>query len=383
MEIPNDIDWSLIAKYLAGEASPAETEVVERWAASDPAHASELEALRGGRRPDTKRPEDPAPTRVPHFDVDAAFAKSPVGRARAERAERAAAEARAKSAPARRSAPRVPRLGVEAPSSAPPSRARRVVAALAFAGVAAVLVVVAPIAWHAFQERQALLAQRPTDDDKIYETHKGERSHIELADGTTIAMAADTKLRVSSRYGDARRDVFLTGEALFDVVHDPAKPFAVHVGDLVAQDLGTEFGVRAYAGKKLQIVVAKGAVSLGVDKSRPHAEQLPALKPITLSPGDLGQLDSTGQIQLEHNVDVTRYLGWSQGRLQYQLAPLDEIIADLDRWYDVDIQLADSSLNSTRVTMSVTGKSVDDVMTVLAAALALHVERKGRVIRMY
>ena len=249
--------------------------------------------------------------------------------------------------------------------------------------VAAALVIVAPIAWRVFQDHQSRLAQQPTDDDKIYETHKGERSKIELADGTAISMAADTRLRVSSRYGESRRDVFLTGEALFDVVHDAKRPFAVHVADLVAQDLGTEFGVRAYAGKKLQIVVAKGAVSLGVDKSRPHAAKLPDIPPIKLSPGDLGQLDSTGQIQLEHGVDVTRYLGWSEGRLQYQLAPLDEIIADLDRWYDVDIRLADSSLNTTRVTMSVTGKSVDDVMTVLAAALALHVERKGRVIRMY
>ena len=358
MEIPNDIDWSLIAKYLAGEADPAETELVLRWAASDPAHASELEALRGGRRqPDTS-------AQKPQFDVDAAWAKTPVARARASRARRA----------------RVPRLHVEAP---PRRRRPRIVAALSVLAAAAVLVVVAPIAWRTFQEHQTRLAQRPTDDDKIYETHKGERSKIELADGTTIAMAADTRLRVSSHYGQSRRDVFLTGEALFDVVHDADKPFAVHVGDLVAQDLGTQFGVRAYAGKKLQIVVAKGAVSLGVDKSKPRSSSIPDLPPIKLSPGDLGQLDSTGQIQLEHGVDVTRYLGWSEGRLQYQLAPLDEIIADLDRWYDVDIQLADSSLNTTRVTMSVTGKSVDDVMTVLAAALALHVERKGRVIRMY
>jgi transmembrane sensor len=369
MEIPNDIDWSLIAKYLAGAASPAETELVERWAASDPAHAAELEVLRGGQRRDTERPDDPARAPgQPSFDVDAAWAKSPVARAREARARSARAAARQ----------RAPRLSVE--SSRPRSR---IVTALALLGVAAALAVVAPAAWRVFQERQSRLAQLPTDDDKIYETHRGERSRIELSDGTKIAMAADTKLRVSSRYGDARRDVFLTGEALFDVVHDAKRPFAVHVGDLVAQDLGTEFGVRAYAGKKLQIVVAKGAVSLGVDKSRPHPAVLPDVPPIKLSPGDLGQLDSTGQIQLEHGVDVTRYLGWSEGRLQYQLAPLEEIIADLDRWYDVDIQLADSSLNTTRVTMSVTGKSVDDVMTVLAAALALHVERKGRVIRMY
>jgi transmembrane sensor len=364
MEIPNDIDWSLIAKYLAGDASPAEVELVERWAASDPAHATELAALRGGQRHDTKRPENPP---APHFDVDAAWAKSPVARARAARARRSSGRAR------------VPRLGVEAKRARP-----RIIPAVALLAVAAaLLVVVAPVAWRVFHERQSRLAQQPTDDDKVYETHKGERSRIELADGTTIAMAADTRLRVSSRYGEGRRDVFLTGEALFDVVHDAAKPFAVHVADLVAQDLGTEFGVRAYAGKKLQIVVAKGAVSLGVDKSRARPTTRPDVPPVTLAPGDLGQLDSTGQIQLEHGVDVTRYLGWSEGRLQYQLAPLDEIIADLDRWYDVDIQLADSSLNSTRVTMSVTGKSVDDVMTVLAAALALHVERKGRVIRMY
>jgi transmembrane sensor len=365
MEIPNDIDWSLIAKYLAGEASPAETELVLRWAASDPAHASELEALRGGQRPKS----DPR-AQTPHFDVDAAWAKTQVARDR---------EARDKASAARARKARAPRLSVEAPSR----KTSRLIATVGVLAAAAVLVVVAPIAWHSFQERQSRLAQQPTDDDKIYETHKGERSKIELADGTSISMAADTKLRVSSRYGQSRRDVFLTGEALFDVTHDAAHPFAVHVGDLVAQDLGTQFGVRAYAGKKLQIVVAKGAVSLGVDKSKPHPSHLPDLPPITLSQGDLGQLDSTGQIQLEHGVDVTRYLGWSEGRLQYQLAPLDEIIADLDRWYDVDIRLADSSLNTTRVTMSVTGKSVDDVMTVLAAALALHVERKGRVIRMY
>lgn len=359
MEIPDDIDWSLIAKYLAGEASPAETELVLRWAASDPAHASELEALRGGQR----KPETRAQT--PHFDVDAAWAKTQVAREQQARA-------------ARPRKVRAPRLSVDAPARRRP----RVIAAIGLLAAAGAIAFVTPLAWHAFQERQSRLAQQPTDDDKIYETHKGERSKIELADGTSISMAADTKLRVSSHFGESRRDVFLTGEALFDVAHDAARPFAVHVGDLVAQDLGTQFGVRAYEGKKLQIVVAKGAVSLGIDKSRPHAK-LPDLPPIKLSPGDLGQLDSTGQIQLEHGVDVTRYLGWSEGRLQYQLAPLDEIIADLDRWYDVDIRLADSSLNTTRVTMSVTGKSVDDVMTVLAAALALHVERKGRVIRMY
>src|SRR5579872_5334733 len=368
MEIPNDIDWSLIAKYLAGEASPAETELVLRWAASDPAHASELDALRGGQRPksDTR-------AQTPTFDVDAAWAKSQV--ARDQMAREKASVARARKA-------RAPRLSVDAPRARTRSR---LVATVALAAAAVVIAVVTPIAWRTFQEHEARLAQQPTDDDKIYETHKGERSKIELADGTSISMAADTKLRVSSRYGQSRRDVFLTGEALFDVTHDAAHPFAVHVGDLVAQDLGTQFGVRAYEGKKLQIVVAKGAVSLGVDRSRPHrgTAPLPDLPPVTLAPGDLGQLDSTGQIQLEHGVDVTRYLGWSEGRLQYQLAPLDEIIADLDRWYDVDIQLADSSLNTTRVTMSVTGKSVDDVMTVLAAALALHVERKGRVIRMY
>ncbi len=363
MEIPNDIDWALIAKYLAGDATSAEIERVEQWAAADPRHAAELDAIRNDAiRNDAvrERTADAGAEPLPQFDVEAAWAKSPVARERA-------------------SAPRIRLLGH--------TRVRRSRVAVAASWLAAAGIIVAiPFIWNIVRARRAELSQQASADDTIYETHKGERSRIQLSDGTTIAMAADTRLRVSSRYGDLRRDVFLTGEALFDVTHDAARPFAVHVGDLVAQDLGTQFGVRAYAGKRLQIVVAKGAVSLGADKSRaprPGAPALPDLPPVRLAPGDLGQLDSTGHITLQHDVDVTRYLGWTEGRLSYQLAPLSEIIADLDRWYDVDIRLADSSAGTTRVTMSATGKSIDNVMTVLGAALALHVERHGRVFTMH
>src|SRR5579863_5675507 len=120
MEIPNDLDWSLIAKYLAGEATPAETELVLRWAASDPAHASELEALRGGQRPksDTR-------AQTPHFDVDAAWAKTQVARDQQAREQREGARA----VRARKS--RAPRLSVDVPRSRARSRIIATVALLA------------------------------------------------------------------------------------------------------------------------------------------------------------------------------------------------------------------------------------------------------------
>src|ERR1700722_19956678 len=119
MEIPNDIDWSLIAKYLAGEASPAETELVLRWAASDPAHASELDALRGGQR---LQPQPDTRAQTPHFDVDAAWAKTQV--ARGQQAREQASAPRARKA-------RAPRLSVDAPRSRTRSRVLATVALLA------------------------------------------------------------------------------------------------------------------------------------------------------------------------------------------------------------------------------------------------------------
>src|SRR2546430_4318229 len=86
-------------------------------------------------------------------------------------------------------------------------------------------------------------------------------SDVCSSDWTRIVLSADSKLRVPADYGVTARAVYLAGEAYFAIAHDAAKPFAVHAGPGVIWDLGTRFGVRAYADEpEVEVVVADGKV---------------------------------------------------------------------------------------------------------------------------
>src|SRR5207249_8570908 len=87
--------------------------------------------------------------------------------------------------------------------------------------------------------------------------NRGRRAAIEFTDGTRIVLSADSKLRVPADYGVTARAVYLAGEAYFAIAPDASNPFAFHDGPGVIWDLGTRFGVRAYADEpEVEVVVA-------------------------------------------------------------------------------------------------------------------------------
>src|SRR5439155_17555178 len=138
-----------------------------------------------------------------------------------------------------------------------------------------------------------------------FATARGRRAAIELADGTRIVLSVDSKLRVPVDYGVTARAVYLEGEAYFAIAHDAARPFAVHAGQGVIWDLGTRFGVRAYADEQdVGVVVAGGKVRVGAAGSRDSAGQV-------VSEGELSRLDHTGVPSLPTRVDTRRYLAWT------------------------------------------------------------------------
>src|SRR5207245_7963028 len=146
-----------------------------------------------------------------------------------------------------------------------------------------------------------------------FTTARGQRAEMRLTDGTRILLSVDSKLRVPGDYGAAARDVYVDGEAYFEVTHDATKPFAVHAANALVRDLGTRFGVRAYAGEqRVRVVVAEGKVALrsvaAADTSNPAPE---------LSTGELGRLDASGVLTLAQGVNVQRYLAWTEGRLAF------------------------------------------------------------------
>jgi ferric-dicitrate binding protein FerR (iron transport regulator) len=306
--------YLLLDRYLAGEASAADTEAVREWLAEDAEHARILADLQLIRRVTTEQ--------VPHSSADAAWAKA---------------------------ARRV-------------SRRRR----FPLAALAAAAVVIALIGGWAVLQRTPRMSE--------YATATGQRTVIRLRDGTQVTLAPKSRVRYATDYGRAHRDVYLDGEAYFQVSPDSQRPLRVHTANSVSEDLGTAFVVTAYADQRAtEVVVAEGRVALwGAGAGRAGGAR-PAL---VLEARDLGRLDLNGVASLQRGVDVGRRLAWTTGgALGFDGALLSDVVTALERWYDVEIRLADSALAARRLTATFTNEPIDLVLQRTALTLGLRVER--------
>ena len=209
----DDIDWRLLDRTLAGEASPEEIARVEAWFDAKPERRAVFKYLK----------QNAAATSV---DVESAW-------------QRVAARTVAVGAgeDARRGAHhRTPEIAVR------PSRMSQ-----RWRVAAAVLLVAASAAsWRAFARPR--VAPDHTLTWREMTVPRGSRASIDLADGSRVVLNAGSRLRYSANMGTGARDVYLDGEGYFVVHHDAARPFRVHAGSAIATDVGTRFAVRAYAG---------------------------------------------------------------------------------------------------------------------------------------
>ena len=96
---------------------------------------------------------------------------------------------------------------------------------------------------------------------------------------------------------------------------------------------------------------------------------------LVLGARDLGRLDSSGVATVRRGVDVGRYLAWTRGVLSFDGTPLGEVVRTLERWYNVEIRVADSALAARRLTATFQNESIDLVLQRIALTVGLRVER--------
>lgn len=206
-------------------------------------------------------------------------------------------------------------------------------------------------------------------------TGVGERARVRLGDGSTIVLAARSRLGIPADFGVHAREVETEGEAYFVVAHDSTLPFIVRTRGARTVDLGTRFVVRAYPeDHEVSVVVSEGSVMLGPDTDGDSAG-VPAST--LLRPGQKGSLRSGERVPTVAEVDADGYTGWIDGRLAFDNTPLPAVIADLGRWHTTKVVLADSSLAGETLTASLAADSFDDALRTLTTVLALRVERRG------
>jgi transmembrane sensor len=201
----------------------------------------------------------------------------------------------------------------------------------------------------------------------VYATARGERATVELRDGTRVTLAPETEMRVAA----SGRQVYLSGEAVFDVTHDPTQPFRVIAPKgVTVQDIGTQFDLRAYPTEKtVRVAVADGSVSL-------HGSS----QPVILERGTLGVVDSAGAARITRGIAVDGYLAWAQGHLTFTNARMADVIPELSRWFDLDVHLGSQELNDDRLTVSLNDVPADVALNVIARALNARVVRAGQAV---
>jgi transmembrane sensor len=339
------IDAELLDRYLAHECSEAEVAIVRRHLMARPDLAAALASFLAtlddvGSRP--APPDAAASWELLHGRLRNASEDSLRVLAATSEARRAA---RAKSH----------HLFASLPSNRRGSRWRRVTyATLATCVVGAVVL--------RLETRPAPLP--PSPPPEIFATTNRERAELRLSDGTRIRLAPASRVQVDADYDEQQRVVHLDGEAYFEVKHDAAKPFVVYAGAAVTRDLGTDFAVRNYAEDAgVQVVVRTGAVAMsGVGR---------------LGAGDVGRLRSDGSSSVTRGGDVESLLGWLDGRLIFRDAPLNSVIAELRRWHDADVKLADPALGTLPFTGVLTDASFRSSIDLVAATLGLRARRTG------
>lgn len=359
MELDDDTDWALLARYLAGECTAAERSALQRWLAEDPSRPGELAALRDAW--------ERAATLPPRSRVDAMWNRLA---ARMHPATGVAGGARAPDSTVRPTPRRPTPVIALLPHREPARRVWRVAAGLA-AGL--VLSIGALSTWQRSIAKGGIPAEPPT---KEFATAPGQRATIRLADGTRVELGFASRLSVRP-FENGRRELRLEGEAAFDVVHDAARPFLVHAGNAVTEDLGTSFAIRAYPDDAgVRVVVMSGRVAL-----RPRTPSAPAETDETvLGPGQLGRLDATGRIEVRSGVDTTEYLGWLSGRVVFDNARLDEVAEELERRFDVPIRIAEPAIAARRVTIDMPTRSLAEVLDAAVVPLGLRSRRDGSTI---
>lgn len=204
-------------------------------------------------------------------------------------------------------------------------------------------------------------------------TLPGQRAELLLPDGSRVTLGMASKLRYPARDGGRFRDLYLDGEAYFEVVSDPDRPFRVHTRRGVTEDLGTAFDVRAYTGGPLYVVVTEGSALLRATSS----------DSLVLGPADLGRVGADGRLSLRRDVDVESYLAWRDDRLVFHNTPLEEVLDRLHAWYGVDIELGDSAIAGRTFTATFKQERVAAVLDMLALTMHLRYENRGTLMMVY
>ncbi len=189
--------------------------------------------------------------------------------------------------------------------------------------------------------------------DGIYDTSVGEHSRVNLPDGSELVL--NTNSRVQVKYSDDARLFFLErGEIHIDVAHDKSRPLSVIAGDKVVQAVGTAFNVQIYNDREVELIVTDGKVLVAKHEKQESFDEIEqqALpqSSMAVSKGEKVVLGSKReQVAKIEVADIEANLSWRQGNLIFRGETMEEALAEISRYTDVEFEIRDDAVKDIRI----------------------------------
>lgn len=189
---------------------------------------------------------------------------------------------------------------------------------------------------------------------------------VVLPDGTSVWLNALSSLTYPTAFNGASREVTLTGEAYFEVAKNPAKPFIAKVDAMKVTVLGTHFNINAYDNKHYRTTLLEGSVRLSN-----------AARQTLLVPGQQGVVTADQRIELA-KVNVNKIVAWKNGYFMFQDDTIQDIMGQISRWYNVDVQYTGTMSSKTFGGIYSRNKDINELLKGLELTGLVRFKIEGR-----
>lgn len=218
-------------------------------------------------------------------------------------------------------------------------------------------------------------------------TRYGSKSRVTLPDGTTVWLNSGSNLFYDNKnFGDADREVSLSGEAFFNVTHDSEHPFIIHAGKINVEVLGTSFDIKNYPGDKtVEATLIKGSIEVTFTNDPGRKVLLRPDEKLTIyNDGKAEKQDLKApepKIKNEYTVSPLTVLpqdstvvetSWVQNKLAFSSETFSQLAVQMERWYNVKITFSGDKVQRYRFTGIFEDETLDQALKALKITAPFH-----------
>lgn len=262
---------------------------------------------------------------------------------------------------------------------------RRIAVAAALTG--AILLTV----WFGYRNYNSrpLQASVAEEQDSIIMVRNGERKRFVLPDGTQVNLNSGSRLRFRKNFGIQNREIWLNGEAFFDVSKDASHPFMVNTNRMTIRVLGTAFNVKSYnTMEDIETTVLEGKVEVSLKESKEKKVILLPNEKISLKNNaiikDIQPNQSVSSIKYEvqtvkaaNNETMPEEAVWVKEKLAFTNEAFDIVALKMERWHNVKFYFANEKLKDLRLNGDFDNVSIDETMHILQMMVHFKYEMTG------